>query len=172
MTSEVQVLVPFRQCLEGVAAGLAYAGALAALGVFAAASFRPWGLSSPYWSRIGWLRTDTFGLGCFITSALTFGLSEFLRLTRNTNRRSPQTTRSAGPVFLITLAAGRALVVASSALVAYLSVNAITHPQTLALPATHLLSWPTEGTLRVVALIVTAFAVAVVRIQQISMGGE
>ena len=51
----------------------------------------------------------------------------------------------------------------AAGLVVYLSVNAVTHPATLRLQATHLLSWPAEGTLRVVALLLAAVYVAVLR---------
>jgi hypothetical protein len=43
--------------------------------------------------------------------------------------------------------------VLATGLFAYLSVNAVTHPFTLQIQATHLLTWPTEGTLRVAALL-------------------
>ena len=48
-------------------------------------------------------------------------------------------------------------------LVIYLSVNTVTHPATLDIHATHLASWPTEGTLRVESLVLCACAVAVLR---------
>ena len=40
----------------------------------------------------------------------------------------------------------------STALVIYLSVNAVTHPETLRLQLTHLWPWPSEGTVRVIGL--------------------
>jgi hypothetical protein len=64
---------------------------------------------------------------------------------------------------LFTTVVARSLAAAGTTLVAYISINAVTHPITLGLPATHLLSWPTEGTLRAVSLIVVAFAVAIDR---------
>jgi hypothetical protein len=64
---------------------------------------------------------------------------------------------------LFTTVVARSLVAAGTTLVAYISINAVTHPITLGLPATRLLSWPTEGTLRAVSLIVVAFAVAIDR---------
>jgi hypothetical protein len=157
-----------RWYLEGAATGLAFASGLGALSVFAVASFRPQELPSPYWSRISALRTDTFGFVCFVVASLALMQSEYLRLTRTARRDSaPQDSR---PLDRITAAGARALVVAATALVVYLSLNAVTHPQSLNLHATHFLSWPTEGTLRVVALIAVAVAVAVARTQRIAMG--
>jgi len=169
VSDEEPVRQAFRRYLEGAVTGLAYASALAALSVFAVGSFRTQGLFTPYWGRIASLRTDTFGFGCYVVATLAFGYSEFLRLSRIVRHRSTAAIPDVGPIALLVSAASRALVVAASVLVVYLSVNAVTHPQTLALPATHLLSWPTEGTLRAIALVVTALAVAVARIQRIAM---
>jgi hypothetical protein len=161
----------YRSYLEGALTGLAYAGALAAVGAFLVGSFRPGNLGDPYWIRIGRLRTDTFGFTCFFLAALAFAWSEFLRLTRVTRTRSASPP-PAGAVALLVLAAARSLAVAGSILVAYLSVNAVTHPETLGLSATHLLSWPTESTLRVVALVLTACGVAVARALRITTGAS
>ena len=65
------------------------------------------------------------------------------------------------PLLLLSVSETSALL--CTGLVAYLSVNAVTHPATLRLQATHLLSWPAEGTLRVEALLLAAASVAVVR---------
>jgi hypothetical protein len=43
-------------------------------------------------------------------------------------------------------------VVLGTGLVSYLSLNAVTHPVTLTLQLTHLWPWPSEGTVRVIAL--------------------
>ena len=51
-----------------------------------------------------------------------------------------------------------AVLVGGMALVVYLSVNAVTHPATLGHPATHFATWPTESTLRVLALAATGLA--------------
>ena len=40
----------------------------------------------------------------------------------------------------------------ATGLVVYLSANTVTHPMTAGIQATHWLSWPTEGTLRVIVL--------------------
>ena len=57
-----------------------------------------------------------------------------------------------------------AALVGGAGLVIYLSVNAVTHPATLAIQATHFATWPTEGTLRVLALAATVLAAAWLRL--------
>ena len=42
--------------------------------------------------------------------------------------------------------------VLGTALVIYLSLNAVTHPVTLGIKLTHLWPWPSEGTVRVIGL--------------------
>ena len=64
---------------------------------------------------------------------------------------------------LFALAASETVAVLSTGLVGYLSVNAVTHPSTLELHVTHLLSWPSEGTVRVIALLLAAGSVSIVR---------
>jgi hypothetical protein len=51
----------------------------------------------------------------------------------------------------------------ATGLVVYLSVNAVTHPATLGVHATHLATWPTEGTLRVAALLSCTCSAAALR---------
>ena len=54
--------------------------------------------------------------------------------------------------------------------VIYLSLNAVTHPFTLRLQLTHLWPWPSEGTVRVIALVVCLAAVAVTRYLRATAG--
>ena len=54
--------------------------------------------------------------------------------------------------------------------VIYLSLNAVTHPFTLRLQLTHLWPWPSEGTVRVIALFVCLVAVAVTRYLRATAG--
>jgi hypothetical protein len=161
---------PYRCWVEGAFTGLGYAAGLASLSVFLVASFRVQDLSMPYWGDIRWLRTDTFGFGCFIVASCSICGSEYLRLSRIARHRNEGDAAPATPFHNFVLAAARTLVLAGTILVAYLSINSITHPQTLLLQATHLLSWPTEGTLRVAGLIVIAFAVGIARSLRISAG--
>lgn len=158
----------YRENIEAVATGLAYSSALVALSAFAVGSFRPAGLSRPYVERVAWLRTDTFGTVCFIVATLAFGISEYFRLWRHSDRRSEAAGMPAnGAPHLLTFAIARALWTAGTVLFVYVSVNAVTHPYTLGLHATHLLSWPTEGILRAVSLVVVGCSVAIERLQRI-----
>ena len=56
----------------------------------------------------------------------------------------------------------------SSAVVVYVSVNAVTHPDTLLIGATHFATWPTEGTLRIAALLLSVCSVALLRYEAIT----
>ncbi len=64
---------------------------------------------------------------------------------------------------MLVLAVAEAVAVLATGLFVYLSLNAMTHPQTLQLQITHLLPWPAEGTVRVEALLLCACSVAVWR---------
>jgi len=146
--------------LEAAMAGLGYAAALCWASVCLLASFRPDRLSNPYWSGIPYLRSDTSGIAGFVLAALCLCGSEYLRWRRRAAGRAPGLS---GRCPLLLLSASETAALLCSGLVAYLSVNDVTHPATLRLQATHLLSWPAEGTLRVMALLLTAASVAVLR---------
>ena len=68
--------------IEALTFGLAYGAGLCWASVCLLASFRPDGLSDPYWGRIPGLRTDTSGIIAFCAVALFLTCSEFLRLRR------------------------------------------------------------------------------------------
>jgi hypothetical protein len=168
-----------RAAVEATAAGLAVSATLCWLGACAVASFRPYLLFLPYWWAVPWLRTDTCGAIAFVLTAVCLVVSKYLRLSRLPETgpqpwiprlaggTAPRTFRGSAAV----AGAGMRLVVAgcetaailSTAIVVYLSVNAVTHPRTLAIQATHFASWPTEGTLRVFGLVVCAVSVGVLR---------
>jgi hypothetical protein len=151
-----------RRVIEGGVSGVAYASGLVALSAFLVGSFRPRDLSHPYVGHLAWLRVDSFGVACFFVATVGLATSSFLRRSRLITPRTA-TDRSPGTINLFATAVARSLIVAGTTLVVYISVNAVTHPITLGRPVTHLLSWPTEGTLRAVSLVVVAFAVAVDR---------
>jgi hypothetical protein len=163
--------LPVRRALviEALTAGLAYGAGLCWASVCLLASFRPADLSAPYWAGLPGLRADTLGITAFLAVAVCLTTSEYLRLRRR--RDAPAAPHGqvgppappAGTVTLLALAASETAAVLATGLVAYLSVNAITHPATLAIHATHLAPWPTEGTLRVAALLLCACSVAVLR---------
>jgi hypothetical protein len=52
----------------------------------------------------------------------------------------------------------------STMMAIYLMVNSITHPKTLGMPLTHVLSWPTEGTVLAVALLCSVSSFFAIRV--------
>lgn len=152
---------------EAAATGLAVSGGLCWAGAAALASFRPHLLGLPYWYDIPRLRTDTCGAVAFLATAICLVISKYLRLRRVAGAaagpESGPRPVPAGAGMWLTVAVSETAAVLSAALVVYLSVNAVTHPQTLAIQATHFAPWPTEGTLRVLALVVCAASVGALR---------
>lgn len=153
----------FRPAVEAGAAGLGFGAALCVAGVCLLASFRPDGLSAPYWSGLPGLRSDTTGIAAFAVLAVCATVAEYLRLRRRAAGPGPRPAEDPGPLLALITALARVGALLSAGLVIYLSVNAVTHPATLALHATHLLSWPAEGTLRVLALAVAVVSAATCR---------
>lgn len=150
---------------EAACFGLAFATGLCWITVCLVASFRPSGLSTAYWIELPHLRSDTSGIIAFFAVAIFFPCSEFLRF-----RRRPRIGRPSDwlPFSDIVVAAGLAISETlgglSTGLVLYLSVNAVTHPATMAIRATHLAPWPAESTLRVIALMMCALSATVYRL--------
>ncbi len=163
--------------LEALTFGLAYGASLCWASACLVGCFRPNGLSAPYWNQIPQLRTDTSGIIAFFAVALFLPCSEFLRL----RRRWVGGDAFDGPAFggLISaagLATCETIGFLTTGLVIYLSVNTVTHPETLSMQATHLASWPTEGTLRVSALLLCVCSAALFRFLRaecnVSQGAE
>ena len=157
--------------VEAFTTGLAF-GALLCWGSTAlVGSFSPQGLPEPYWATAPWLRTDTLGIAAFAAAAVCLPLSEYLRLRRRAAIRSRAKRWATGErpnpsrhsVLILVQAVAEALAILSVLLVGYLSVNAVMHPATLLSQATHILSWPSEGTLRVVALLLALGSVSTLR---------
>jgi hypothetical protein len=144
------------------------------LGTCLVGSFRPDYLAKPYWPAIPGLRTDTCGIAAFAVTAVCLAASEYLRLHRQRagSYRSGFIAADREPIRLAALAVSETLMVLATLLVAYLSVNAVTHPATLAIRATHLAPWPTEGTLRVIALGACGFAVGTMRWMRAALAGH
>jgi hypothetical protein len=142
--------------VEAAAAGLAYGALLFWASTCLVGSFRPQDLADPYWRGIPELRTDTAGFAAFIVAAVCLLSSEYLRLRRRravaARAATPPSVAVPGAAAVLAMAGSETVAVLATGLFGYLSVNAVTHPATLKIQATHLLSWPTEGTLRVVAL--------------------
>jgi hypothetical protein len=140
---------PQRDLIEGIATGVAYGAGLWCAGALLVATFRPNDLAMPYWDRVSWLRTDTSGAVTFVVLAVSLCTSEYLRLLRKECAPPAASGRARNP---LPTAIAKVVALLSTVLVVYLSVNAVTHPATLAIHATHFASWPTEGTGRVAAL--------------------
>ena len=160
--------------VEAAAAGLAFGSLLEWASTALVGSFRPLDLADPYWRGVPWLRTDTSGFAAFLVAAVCLLTSEYLRLRRRRSAASAGTTpRAASPeavpptapggAVLLAMAAAETVAVLATGLFGYLSVNAVTHPATQQIQATHLLSWPTEGTLRVAALLLCIVSFGMVR---------
>jgi hypothetical protein len=158
-----------RLAAETALAGLAYGSGLCWVSTCIVGSFRPADMADPYWRAIPGLRTDTSGIVAFAVCAVCLAVSEYLRLSRRHDSPQPESADAGRvPIRLAVLAAAETVALLSTVLVAYLSVNAVTHPATLALRATHLAPWPTEGTLRVMALVACVCSVSVLRWLQLS----
>lgn len=151
--------------VEAATAGLAFGSLLEWASTALVGSFRPLDLADPYWRGVPWLRTDTSGFAAFLVAAVCLLTSEYLRLRRRRSAASagavPPPTAPGG--VLLAMAAAETVAVLATGLFGYLSVNTVTHPATQQIQATHLLSWPTEGTLRVVALLLCIVSFGMVR---------
>jgi hypothetical protein len=150
-----------RLAVESAALGLGYAAVLVWIGSALVGSFG-YSDSYPYWPVISGLRTDTAGFLAFAVSIVTLVLSKYLQLRRRGTRPddapagpAAPATRSAGVHVLQAVA--ETAVILGTGLVIYLSFNEVVHPWTLKLQLSHLAPWPSEGTVRVIAL---AFCVA------------
>jgi hypothetical protein len=140
--------------LESVSTGLAYASGLCWASTCLTAAFHPSLLADPFWAGLPFLRTDTLGIVAFAVTSVALPVSEFLRL----RRPAAVPPVDAPAIWSAALALARSVSWLAAAMVGYLSLNAVTHPETLPVQATHLAPWPTEALLRVIALV--AFAVA------------
>jgi hypothetical protein len=146
-----------RLVVESASLGLGYSAVLvwigsALVGSFSAPDGRPYRPAYPYWPAISGLRTDTAGFLAFAVAIVTLVLSGYLRLRRRSLPAEPSgpVNRSAG-VHLLQATADTAVLLGTG-IVLYLSVSAVTHPETLRIQLSHLAPWPSEGTVRVIGL--------------------
>jgi len=150
--------------IESLMFGAEYSAVLCWGSVCLLASFRPDILSMPYWSGIRHLRSDTCGILAFFLIVIFLTCSEFLRLRRCADVTTrPPTTIFTGWISAAVFSAAETTAILATGVVVYLSINSITHPVTLERQATHLISWPSEGTLRVIALFLCGCSVAALR---------
>lgn len=143
--------------VESVAFGLGYVAVLIWIGSALVGAFG-YDDAYPYWPVIPRLRTDTAGAVSFAVAIVTLLVSRYLELRRRSSGPAEPVPRPAG----VTLAQATADIAAflGTALIIYLSCNAFMHPWTLRVQLTHLLPWPSEGTVRVVALGICLVSVA------------
>jgi hypothetical protein len=138
--------------VESVAFGLGYTAVLIWSGSALVASFTG-GEANPYWPDIPWLRTDTTGVIAFAVAIVSLVVSKYLQLRRRSEPPAEAAASTPGaPGVLAVQAVAETAVVLATALVIYLSLNAVTHPVTLGIKLTHLWPWPSEGTVRVIGL--------------------
>jgi hypothetical protein len=148
---------------ESAAFGIGYTAVLIWIGSALVASFTG-NEANPYWATIPFLRTDTAGDLAMVVAIISLVASRYLQLRRRGAASARPASPEARPAGLVMVqATAETAVVLCSAIVIYLSVNTVTHPETLDLQLTHLLPWPTEGTARVIALAICLVAVAASR---------
>jgi hypothetical protein len=152
-----------RLAAEAAAFGIGYTSVLCWATTCLVATFGGASLASPYWPVLPWLRTDTTGVIAFALAAVSLAASKYLRLRRTSAgaiARQP-VSRPASAHALQAIAETAALL--TTALVTYLSLNVVTHSVTLRLQLTHLWPWPSEGTVRVIALGICVVSVSAAR---------
>jgi hypothetical protein len=139
--------------IESVAFGLGYTAVLIWGGAALVASFTD-GEAGPYWPAIPHLRTDTSGVIAFAVAIVSLVVSRYLQLRRRGDAPVEATVEATArpPRVALVQAVAETAVVLATGLVIYLSLNAVTHPITLRMQLTHLWPWPSEGTVRVIAL--------------------
>jgi hypothetical protein len=153
------------RAVEAVAFGVGYTSVLCWASTCLVATFGGASLASPYWPALPWLRTDTTGVVAFALAAVCLVVSRYLSLRR---ARARAGARAQHPVdrparVLAAQALAETAAVLATAVVAYLSLNVVTHSRTLRLQLTHLWPWPSEGTARVIALGICMASVAATR---------
>jgi hypothetical protein len=153
--------------VESVALGLGYTSVLIWSGSALVASFTG-GEANPYWPDIPQLRTDTTGVIAFAVAIVSLVVSKYLQLRRRSS--APLEPVTHGPGVLAVQAVAETAAVLGTALVIYLSLNAVTHPVTLGIKLTHLWPWPSEGTVRVIGLAICLASVATSRYLRVRAG--
>jgi hypothetical protein len=143
--------------------GLGYAAFLIWVGSAFVGSFGDFNDAYPYWPAIPHLRTDTAGFFAFGLAIVCLVISRYLQLGRRNGAPAERVARLRPARVLAVQAVADVAAFLGTGLVIYLSVNEAMHPWTLPIQLTHLLPWPSEGTVRVIALGICLVAVAVRR---------
>lgn len=152
-----------RLVVESVTLGLGYAAVLIWIGSAFVGSFGDFNDAYPYWPAIPHLRTDTAGFLAFAVAIVTLVVSRYLQLGRRNGAPAERVPVARSPRVLAVQAVADVALVLATALVIYLSVNGAMHPWTLPVQLSHLLPWPSEGTVRVMSLGICLVAAAVRR---------
>jgi hypothetical protein len=149
--------------VEAAAFGVGYTSLLCWASTCLVAIFGGASLASPYWPVLPWLRTDTTGVITFALAAVSLVVSKYLRLRRSRAGAIAQNPVNRPAWVQVVQAVAETAAVLATAVVAYLSLNVVTHSVTLRLQLTHLWPWPSEGTVRVIALGICIASVAATR---------
>jgi hypothetical protein len=149
--------------VEAAAFGLGYTCVLCWASTCLVAIFGGASMASPYWPVLPWLRTDTTGVITFALAAISLVVSKYLHLRRSRAGAIAQNPVNRPAFTQAAQAVAETAAVLATALVAYLSLNVVTHSVTLRLQLTHLWPWPSEGTVRVIALGICIASVAATR---------
>ena len=152
-----------RLAVEAAAFGIGYTSLLCWATTCLVATFGGEPLASPYWPVIPWLRTDTTGVIAFALAAVTLTISKYMRLRGTRAGAIVQHPVSRNASAHAVQAIAETAAVLATALVIYLSLNVVTHSMTLRLQLTHLWPWPSEGTVRVIALAICVASVSATR---------
>jgi hypothetical protein len=99
----------------------------------------------------------------FALAAVGLVVSKYLRLRRSQAGAIARYSVNRYPYVQALQAVSETAAVLATALVAYLSLNVVTHSATLRLQLIHLWPWPSEGTARVIALGICIASVAATR---------
>jgi hypothetical protein len=145
--------------VESATLGLGYSAVLVWAGSALVGSFG-YADAYPYWPAIPRLRTDTAGFIAFAVAIVCLVISRYLQLGRRNGAPAERAARSRPVRVLAVQAMADVAAVLGTGLVIYLSLNEVMHPWTLRIQLTHLLPWPSEGTVRVIALAICLVAVA------------
>jgi hypothetical protein len=160
--------------VESVAFGLGYATVLVWVGAAFVGSFGYNDDAYPYWPAIPHLRTDTAGFIAFAIAIVSLVVSRYLQLRRRNGLPArPPAQLAARPAGVLAVqAAAETAAFLGTGLVIYLSLNAALHPWTLRIQLSHLVPWPSEGTVRVIALAICLVAVATSRYLRATAAGS
>jgi len=149
--------------VEAAAFGMGYTSVLCWASTCLVAIFGGAPLASPYWPVLPWLRTDTTGVIAFALAAVSLTVSSYLRLRRTRPGVSAGRPVSRHAWVHAVQAIAETAAILATGVVIYLSLNVVTHSETLRLQLTHLWPWPSEGTARVIALGICVASVSVTR---------